>query len=310
MRTYSVGKPAPSKKSKTTTGFLEPRIGVANSISSKGFHKLVYREWGESKKPGIEEASFPVMCIHGLTRNSRDFDELAQRFASSRRVICPDIVGRGHSDWLRTPEDYNLPQYNLDAAVIAAQAECVQYDIIGTSLGGLMGIILASMDRSPIRRLVINDIAPEVPMVALQRLSHYLGENPLFEDLAQVESYIRDKYAPFKPMTNANWEAMAEYSSFKTDQGYRLAYDPAIAENYQRYWLLMYFNVWNYWENITCPVLVCRGTESDFLTEPLMERMQRTLPHAEFIEFKGAGHTPSLNAKEQINPILEWLDKD
>lgn len=295
------------KKTETT---IKPRIGVANSISSKGFHKLVYREWGQPKEPDTFEDTVPLMCLHGLTRNSRDFDELAEKLSASRRVICPDTVGRGHSDWLRTHDDYNLPQYNLDVAVIAAQADAAQYDIVGTSLGGLMGIILASMDRSPIRRLVINDIAPEVPMVALQRLSHYLGENPLFQSLKEVETYIREKYSPFKPMTNANWKSMAKYSSFKTDEGYRLAYDPAIAENYRRYWLLMYFNVWNYWEEITCPVLVCRGTESDFLTEPLMERMQRTLPHAEFIEFDGVGHTPSLNAKGQIEPIKEWLDKE
>jgi pimeloyl-ACP methyl ester carboxylesterase len=172
-----------------------------------------------------------------------------------------------------------------------------------------MGIILASMDRSPIRRLVINDIAPEIPMVALQRLSQYLGENPLFEDLEQVEAYIREKYASFKPMNDANWKAMAENSALKSDAGYRLTYDPAIAENYRRYWLLMHFNVWNYWKRLTCPVLVIRGTESDFLTDPLVEKMKRTLPHAEFIEFTGVGHTPTLNSKEQIDPIREWLNR-
>jgi pimeloyl-ACP methyl ester carboxylesterase len=295
---------------KTVKKVVGPRIGVANSISSKGFHKLVYREWGEPKQPNVIEDSIPVMCLHGLTRNSRDFDELAQRFAPTRRVICPDTVGRGHSDWLRAHDDYNLPQYNLDVAVIAAKARAAQYDIIGTSLGGLMGMILASMDRSPIRRLVINDIAPEVPMVALQRLSQYLGENPLFENLQQVEDYIRSKYGSFKPMNNKNWSTMAEHSSFETDEGFRLSYDPAIAENYHRYWLLMHFNVWSFWESITCPVLVCRGTESDFLTESLMERMQRTLPHAEFIEFDGVGHTPTLNSKEQIDPIVKWLNKE
>ena len=288
----------------------KPRVGVANSISSKGFHNLVYRAWGERKEPGEFEDTVPVMCLHGLTRNSRDFDELAKSLSVDRRVICPDTVGRGHSDWLRAHEDYNIPQYNLDVAVIAARTNLVQYDIVGTSLGGLMGIILASMDRSPIRRLVVNDIAPEIPMVALQRLSHYLGENPLFDTLKETEAYIREKYSPIKPMNNKHWKAMTKHSSFKTEEGYRLAYDPSISENYRRYWLLMYFNIWEYWEKITCPVLVCRGTESDFLTEALMERMERELPHVEFIEFEGVGHTPSLNSKAQINPIQKWLDKD
>jgi len=252
---------------------IKPRVGVASSISSKGFHNLVYQEWGDPKELGEYEEIPPVMC---------------KDLSADRRVVCPDTVGRGYSDWLREHEDYNLPQYNLDVAVVAARANLLQYDIIGTSLGGLMGIILASMDRSPVRRLVVNDIAPEIPMVALQRLSHYLGENPLFDNLKEVEAYIREKYEPIKPMKKAQWKAMAKHSSFETDEGYRLAYDPSISENYNRYWLLMYFNIWEYWENITCPVLVLRGTESDFLTEALKERMERELPHVEFLEFEGS----------------------
>lgn len=285
------------------------RSRVVSSISSKGFHKLFYQEWGQTKKTGVKEGSVPAICLHGLTRNSHDFDAFANVLSASRRVICPDTVGRGYSDWLRSHEDYNLPQYNLDVAVIAAHARVVEYDIVGTSLGGLMGIILASMDRSPVRRLVINDIAPEIPMWALQRLSHYLGKNPLFENIDAVEEYIREKYAPFKPMTDNDWEKMAIHSSFETEEGFRLAYDPSIAENYRRYWLLMYFNIWEYWEAITCPVLVVRGSESDFLTEGLLERMKRTLPHIDVIEFDGVGHTPSLNSAEQVDPIVDWLNK-
>ena len=315
-KTTTKKKPTTAKKAATAKTKakkkvkIKRRTGVASSISSKGFHNLVYQEWGEPKDHCDYEDIAPVMCLHGLTRNSRDFDMLAKELSVNRRVICPDTVGRGYSDWLRTHEDYSLPQYNLDVAVVAARTNLLRYDIVGTSLGGLMGIILASMDRSPVRRLVVNDIAPEIPMVALQRLSHYLGENPLLASMDEVEAYIREKYAPIKPMTKANWKAMAKHSSIKTEEGYRLSYDPSIAENYNRYWLLMYFNIWDYWENITCPVLVCRGTESDFLTEALKERMQRELPHVEFIEFEGVGHTPSLNSKAQINPIKEWLDKD
>ena len=121
---------------------------------------------------------------------------------------------------------------------------------------------------------------------------------------------MREKYAPIKPMTNKGWKKMAKHGVMRTNEGYRLAYDPTIAENYRRYWLLMYFNIWEYWESIQCPVLVLRGMESDFLTEALMARMQNTLPQAEFMEFEGVGHTLSLNAKSQINTILEWLDKE
>lgn len=278
-----------------------------DSISSKGFHTLAYRDW-QCKLPEKKQKT-PTICLHGLTRNCRDFDVLAKTLSKDRRVICPDTVGRGNSDWLRSAEDYTLPQYNLDVSVITAKADVQNYDIVGTSLGGLMGIILAGMDRTKVRRLIVNDIAPEIPMWALQRLSKYLGENPLFKNLKEVEAYIRKNYSQIKPMTNRNWRNIARHSSMKTSEGYRLAYDPTISQNYRRYWLLMYFNIWEYWENIECPVLVLRGLDSDFLTDELVEKMKDTLPQVEFIDFKGVGHTPSLNSKDQINPILDWLNK-
>jgi pimeloyl-ACP methyl ester carboxylesterase len=141
-------------------------------------------------------------------------------------------------------------------------------------------------------------------------LGKYVGEDPVFEAIEQVEAYVKEKYAPFGPMEDDEWRELAEYSSYKNPDGYyRMAYDPMISENYRKYWLLAYFNVWEYWEKIECPVLILRGTESDFLTENLRDRMMDTLPHAELIEFEGAGHTPTLRSMEQIVPIKEWLDK-
>jgi len=282
----------------------------ANSISSKGFHTIAYRYWSSQLEVDSDDTKTPVVCLHGLTRNNRDFDYLAKELSNNRRVICPDTVGRGNSDWLRDPEDYNLSQYNLDVAVVAADSGLDVYDIVGTSLGGLMGMILSSMDRTKIRRLVINDIAPEIPMWALQRLSKYLGENPFFDNLEDVEEYMREKYAPIKPMKKEHWHKMAKHGTLEASDGYRLAYDPTIAENYRRYWLLMYFNIWEFWEQIQCPVLVLRGAESDFLTEGLMNRMRDSLPHAQFMEFDGIGHTLSLNSKKQINIVRDFLDAE
>ena len=281
-----------------------------NSISSKGFHTLAYRYWSNQLGVEADDTKTSVMCLHGLTRNCRDFDYLAESLSEDRRVICPDTVGRGNSDWLRDHEDYSLSQYNLDVAVVAADSGLDVFDIVGTSLGGLMGMVLAGMDRTKIRRLVINDIAPEIPMWALQRLSKYLGENPLFDNLKDVEEYMQEKYAPIKPMKKKHWRNMAKHGTMKTNEGYRLAYDPTIAENYRRYWLLMYFNIWEFWEQIQCPVLVLRGAESDFLTEGLVNRMQDSLPHAQFMEFDGIGHTLSLNSKKQINIVRDFLDAE
>jgi pimeloyl-ACP methyl ester carboxylesterase len=278
----------------------EPRDESVRSIGRHGYHRIAFRDWGDPAAP-------IVFCVHGLSRNSRDFDPLARVLASNRRVVCPDIVGRGHSDWLADPSDYHLIQYNLDMMVLAARVGAESFDWIGTSLGGLMGIVLAGVPNSPIRRLVINDIAPEVPTVALQRLALYLGADRRFPDMKAVEGHLRETLAPFGPMTDADWRRMAETSVRASGDGYRLAYDPGIAHNFRRFWLPIHANLWRYWDQITCPVLILRGTESDFLTTLLLERMLRRLPHAEVVEFDGVGHTPTLNATKQITPVVNWL---
>lgn len=270
------------------------------SISHHGYHRIAYRDWGDPDAP-------TVFCAHGLSRNSRDFDPLASALAATRRVVCPDLVGRGRSDWLRDPSEYHLLQYNLDMTVLAARIGADSFDWIGTSLGGLMGMALAGIPDSPIRRLVVNDVAPEVPTPALRRIPLYLGEDHRFADLDAVEAHLRTTFAPFGPMTDADWRRMTKTSVMEIDGGYRLAFDPRIVHNFRRYWLIVHFNLWRYWDQIKCPVLILRGTESDFLTPLLLERMLRRLPHAEVIEFEGVGHTPTLNAPSQIDPIAAWL---
>jgi pimeloyl-ACP methyl ester carboxylesterase len=287
-----------------TDGGPAPRQATIRSIGRHGFHNIAYLDWGDT---GAADVAF---CVHGLSRNSHDFDPLARVLAARRRVVCPDLVGRGRSDWLHDPTDYNMLQYNLDLTVLAARIGAERFDWIGTSLGGLMGIALAGMPNSPIRRLVINDIAPEIPVPALRRLARYLGADRRFTDLKALELYLRETLASFAPMTDADWRRMAETSSSATDGGFRLAYDPRIARNFRHYWLLIHANLWHYWDSIDCPVLILRGTDSDFLTPNLLERMLRRLPHAEVIEFQGVGHTPTLNAPDQIDPVDAWLNRD
>jgi pimeloyl-ACP methyl ester carboxylesterase len=270
------------------------------SIGRHGYHHIFYRDWGDP-------AGMTAFCVHGLSRNNHDFDAFARVLSRRRRVVCPDLAGRGRSDWLSHPSEYHLLQYNLDLTVLAARIGADRFDWIGNSLGGLMGIALAGVPNSPIRRLVVNDIAPEVPFAALRRLASYVGDDPRFETLEAVERHLRQTLAPFGPMTDADWRRTARTSSCPAGSGYRLAFDPGIVQNFRRYWLLVHFNLWRYWERITCPVLILRGGESDFLTEPLLDRMRRRLPHAEVLEFPGVGHTPTLNATGQIAPVVEWL---
>ena len=166
---------------------------------------------------------------------------------------------------------------------------------------------LAGISNSPIRRLVINDVAPTIPSPALSRVTSYLDTRTHFPDLATLETKLRETLAPFGPMTDADWKRMAATSSIEVEDGYMLAFDPGIMQNFRNFWLTVHFNLWRYWEKIECPVLILRGTESDFLPEYLLEKMLRTLPHAELIEFEGVGHTPTLNAPEQIEPVARWL---
>ncbi len=279
----------------------QPKDCSIRSISNHGFHNIAYRDWGDS------EHDQTVFCYHGLTRNSHDFDPLASELSKQRRVVCPDIVGRGRSDWMTDAAAYNLNQYNVDAMALANRIGAEEFDWIGSSLGGLMGISWAGHENSPIRKLVVNDIAPVVPFAALRRIALYLGDDPIFRSLDDVEAHMRKNFAPFAPMTDADWARMARNGAVESESGYKLAYDPDIVQNFRRYWLVFHFSLWRYWDQIKCPVLVLRGTESDFLTLSLVKEMKKRLPHMDLIEFEGVGHTPTLNAPEQYDQVIDWL---
>jgi pimeloyl-ACP methyl ester carboxylesterase len=156
---------------------------------------------------------------------------------------------------------------------------------------------------------VVNDIAPEVPYAAITRLTQYIGKDPKFDSIESLETYLRETLAPFGPMTDATWQHMAYHSSRKTEEGYRLSFDPQIVQNFRRYWMFMHVTLWRYWDRIQCPVLILRGVESDFLSSTLADKMLRRLPNAELIEFEGVGHVPSLTSDEQIEPVVEWLSR-
>lgn len=285
-----------------------------SSITTRGFHRIAYSDWGRADASANGLANRPtassnvVFCLHGLTRNRHDFDTLAGTLAQSRRVVCPDLAGRGKSEWLKDSVNYNLLQYNLDFTVLAARIGAPEYDVVGTSLGGLMGMSMAGIANSPIRKLVINDIGPIVPIGALRRLMAYVGDDPEFETLDELEEYLRVKLSPFAPMTDDDWQHMAKKSVRETETGFRLAFDPKIVNNFNRYWLVVHFNLWKFWKSIKCPVLVLRGEKSDFLSTQLRDSMLETLPHAEIVEFPDAGHVPTLNSVEQVQMIETWLD--
>jgi pimeloyl-ACP methyl ester carboxylesterase len=272
-------------------------------LSLGGFHRLAYWEWGP------RDAARTLVCVHGLTRQGRDFDFLARTLAGRGwRVVCPDLVGRGRSGWLRHPEGYTLLQYGADANALLARLDVEEVDWVGNSLGGLVGMMLAAQPGTPIRRLVVNDIGPHVPGAALRRLGAYLNAPPpRFADLAAAEAHLRATLAPFGELTDAQWRHLTEHSVRPDgDGGLLLHHDPAIAEAY-RPWRLGSVVMWELWDSIRCPTLVLRGADSDMLPSSTAREMIRRGPTAELVEFDGVGHLPALMTADQIEPVIGFL---
>jgi pimeloyl-ACP methyl ester carboxylesterase len=279
------------------------RTSSVRSISKQHFHRIAYTEWGDPDSDRV------AVCVHGLSRQGRDFDFLAAALASrGYRVVCPDLVGRGESGWLGTADDYALPQYSVDMTVLLARLGVDRVDWVGTSLGGLIGMVLAGLPDAPIGRLVINDIGPYIPWPALRRLGDYLRAAPAdFPDLAAAEAYFRDILAPFGQLTKQQWEHITRHSVVATPDGrFRLRYDRRIAEAFSP-GRMYNLSLWNYWDAVTCPVLVMRGEDSDMLPHETASEMVQRNSRAELVEIPECGHAPALMGDEQISVVVNWL---
>lgn len=288
----------------TLEGMPHPdRDGWVSSISKRGFHQVAYVEWGD---PASERVA---VCVHGLSRQGRDFDVLASAMARQGwRVICPDLVGRGRSGWLRDPQEYNLPQYAMDLTAVIARLGVAKVDWIGTSLGGLIGMVLAGQENSPIRKLVVNDVGPFLPWQALHRLANLVRNAPrTFPDLASATNHHRTVLAPFGHLTDGEWEHLARHSMIEAGGGgWRKRADPEITAAF-RPGLFFNLSLWSYWDAIRCPALVLRGADSDLLLPSTAKDMTRRGPRADLIEFPRCGHAPALMDKLQVGTVIDWL---
>ena len=272
-------------------------------LGPHGFHRVAYYEWGDVENPRV------VVCVHGLTRNGRDFDTLARALSADCRVICPDVVGRGLSQWLTHKQDYGYPQYLGDMAALIARTGAERVSWVGTSMGGLIGMMLAAQAESPIARLIVNDVGPFIPKGSLQRLATYVGKAPRFDTLDHFEQYLRSVFAPFGPLTDEQWRHLAEHSHRHNDDGsYSTGYDPAIANAFPAE--PQDVVLWPVWDAIRCPTLALRGKESDLLLRETAEQMTRRGPQAQLIEFDGIGHAPMLMSEDQIGVVREFLLAD
>ncbi|MEK6684917.1 MAG: alpha/beta hydrolase [Pseudomonadota bacterium] len=272
-------------------------------------HYIAYTDWGDPQNPHI------VVCAHGLTRNCRDFDYLARALQSDCRVICVDVVGRGQSDWLEHAHDYDYyPLYLSDAmsliAHIQAQyATSVTLDWVGISMGGLIGWILAIQTAipTPIHKLVMSDIGPLIPAVALKRIADYVGKDPRFDSFEAFKKYMKVISVSFGPLTEEQWDHMAIHSTREyADGSYGFRYDPKIAISFKEH-EIKDINLWEQWDQLNIPTLVLRGIESDVLTAEIAAQMQVRGAKARIIELPGIGHAPMLMDDNQIKIVRDWL---
>ena len=282
---------------------IEARAGSVLYLLAGKFRRLAFDEWGNPDAP-------VVVCVHGLTRNGRDFATLASALAGSYRVICPDLPGRGRSDWLDDPMLYQAQHYVTALAHLSAWID-QPVTWIGTSLGGICGMVIAATDGSPISRLVLNDVGPFIPAEALARIRDYMvasGDSPImsrFPDLEAIERHLRIVHAPFGPLSDRQWADLARDSARALPDG-RMAmhYDPKIAEPMREHGPVD-VDMWPFWQRIKVPRMVIRGEASDVLLPDTLARMEASGALAYQVPL--TGHAPALLEPLQIEAIRSFL---
>lgn len=280
-------------------------------------HRVGYWEWNQT---GQVDHPHVIVCVHGLTRQGRDFDVLAQALSHHARVICPDIAGRGQSDWLADPMAYGVPQYAFDMLVLLTQVHAqypiAQLDWVGTSMGGLIGMAVAGTPDLalpvPIRRLLLNDVGPRLEWSALQRIGTYVGQSPRFASVEEGAAWLRVQSADFGPHTDAQWLALSEPMLRPGPEGgFVLHYDPKIAVPMQGMTQEQVVQgealLWNLYDAITAQTLVLRGAKSDLLTAQTVQEMAQRGPKAYSVTLEGVGHAPTLVQPEQVALVKEFL---
>ena len=291
----------------------EPRLKSVQCSSPAGLHRMAYKEWGDPANPRV------LVCVHGVTRVADDFDALADAMSDRYRVVCPDVAGRGRSERLRDPNLYVVPQYVADMVTLIARVTAGSEDEavhwVGTSMGGLIGMILASFDNSPIRRLVLNDIGPVLDPAAMARIGEYIGQDLRFPSFEAGARFVKDVSSSFGPHSDAEWRKLAGDVLVKEPGGewvrhYDIklakpfaAITPERAEQDQA-------ALWAAYDAIRCPTLLLRGELSDLLARATAEEMTRRGPKPILAEVPGVGHAPTLMHANQIAIVRDFLSTE
>jgi len=260
-------------------------------------------DWGSRRNPRV------VICAHGYSGNGRDFDFLARELSRDARVVCPDMAGRGRSAWLPNSLAYNFPQFLSDLRALIAELGAPGVEWVGTSMGGLLGLLLAAEPRSPIARLVLNDVGAFVPADALARIGRNLRAPERFESMAALAAHVRHTHREWGPMADEHWSHLARHAARRLPDGYALHYDPRIASFMQPTPFAPGLSLWSAWHRVRCPVLLVRGRTSRIFPAEVAETMLLVKPRTEYAEIANAGHAPSLMAPQQIAIVGEFLKR-
>jgi pimeloyl-ACP methyl ester carboxylesterase len=294
-----IATPSVAPVASGSAGHGSPRQHYVQCISPGGLHRVAYTEWGDPANPRI------LLCVHGLTRTGRDFDRLAASFADTYRVVCPDVVGRGLSSWLADPNYYGVPQYVADAVTLIARLDVESVDWFGTSMGGLIGMALAGVPDSPIRKLLLNDVGPHIEPIALERIGDYLGKPARFETLQQGIDYAALLAASFGPLTPDEWREINTPLLHEREGAWQLRYDPRIAQPFAattpELTALGEAALWRSLAATEGPVLVMRGEQSDLLSRETVTQMVEKGRAVSSVEIAGVGHAPAFLSPDQID---------
>jgi len=283
----------------------EPRLAHVQCLDSRGLHRMAYWEWGDPANPRV------LVCVHGLSRQGRDFDTLARDLAGSYRVVCPDVVGRGRSDHLADPMGYAIPAYVADMVSLLARLNAGTLDWVGTSMGGLIGLILASLPGSPVRRMVLNDVGPTIQPLSLQRIGGYLGQPAHWASLEEAADAIWSISQGFGAHTREQWLELTRPQLVPDGEGFKPHYDLAIAQAFRTITPEIAAAgeamLWQSYDRLSCPTLLLRGADSDLLSAETAQAMTQRGPRARLHEFAGVGHAPMLVQPEQREVVRDFL---
>ncbi len=268
-------------------------------------HRIGYLEWECRNGNSNPEVIF---CVHGLTRNAHDFDIVASQLSHEYRIIALDVAGRGMSDWLQNPQSYNYETYVSDALAVIKHINIEQVHWLGTSMGGIIAMIASTFKPSIFKSLILNDIGHFIPQAAMQRIADYAAREHIFDTRDEAEEFLRKVTEPFAIHNPLHWKRFAEFSIWEIKDGvFTFACDPRVMSAVEGA-TIEDIDLKPFWQHVTCPTLLLRGTHSDVLLKEVAHEMAEA-GHVTFVEFDNVGHAPSLMDDEQIDVIQDWIEK-